>query len=95
VGRGANTPPNSFSNKLLVNGGIMTFKKCFKCGGKELAGFGQKKAIGTFNWFTSIFDILNQIDGLKVDREKKVFICEDCLTAHYRNPRHWIKELYS
>ncbi len=58
------------------------FYECFKCGKEDRQEFGQEKQIFKFGWFASIKDRLNQIHGLKVNPEKKVWVCDACIVEH-------------
>ena len=61
------------------------FEKCFKCGKKGMGVFGEEKALFKFDWFASIKDRLNEIDGLKINPDKKVWVCDDCIVEHHRD----------
>tara|TARA_R100000808_G_scaffold24926_1_gene59420 strand:+ start:1527 stop:1763 length:237 start_codon:yes stop_codon:yes gene_type:complete len=64
---------------------IVELKECFKCGETDRQEFGQEKQIFKFDWFASIKDRLNQIHGLKVNPEKKVWVCDACIVEHHRD----------
>tara|TARA_R100000781_G_scaffold71060_1_gene44526 strand:+ start:85 stop:294 length:210 start_codon:yes stop_codon:yes gene_type:complete len=62
---------------------IVELYECFKCGQVDRQEFGLEKQLFKFDWFASIKDRLNEIHGLKVNPEKKVWICSICTKQHY------------